>query len=109
MDPEREQRKLQKTANRTSRPGKPHTSGGGGFDRGRSRAPVVGAQATPKRGGEYVAHGFVVSDREHEDATGSSPAGKRRKSAEEIDAGADSLDEADEKIEREAARRHKRG
>ncbi|KAF8595394.1 Leo1-domain-containing protein [Ceratobasidium sp. AG-I] len=138
MDPEREQRELQKTANRTARPRKPRASGGGGFDGGRRnrasgatrrREEVFGSdesggeggsdsddgfdgrrkvQAAPKRGGEYVADDFVVTDEEDEDVAGSSPAGKkRRKRAEDTDAGMDSLDEADEKIEREAAKRRK--
>ncbi|KAF8596091.1 hypothetical protein BDV93DRAFT_514438 [Ceratobasidium sp. AG-I] len=129
MDPERSQRELQKTANRTARPRKPHASGGDGFDGGRIQTSAAGGirigrvswrrslirmmgsmgGGYPKRGGEYVVHGFVVSDREHEDAAGGSPGDKRRQRAEETDAGADSLDEADEKIERDAAKRHKRG
>ncbi|KAF8594373.1 hypothetical protein BDV93DRAFT_565498 [Ceratobasidium sp. AG-I] len=121
MDPKHEQHELQKTANRTARPRKPHASRGGGFDGGRSRASAAGgiwigrvswrgsviqmmgsmggeAQAMPKRGGE-----------EHEDAAGGSPGGKRRQRAEETDAGADSLDEVDEEIGREAEKGHTRG
>ncbi|KAG9122232.1 hypothetical protein FRC07_001482 [Ceratobasidium sp. 392] len=139
MDPEREQRELQKSANRSARPRKPRASGGGGgFGGGggarKGRASMASrrrddvfasddsggeansdsddgygrrkVQAPPKRGGEYVADDFVVSDEEDED--GGSPGKKRRKSREEADAGMDSLDEADERIEREAAKRRKR-
>ncbi|KAF8596351.1 hypothetical protein BDV93DRAFT_514228 [Ceratobasidium sp. AG-I] len=47
--------------------------------------------------------------REHGDAAGGSPGDKRRRRAEETDAGADLLDEVGKKIERDAAKRHKRG
>ncbi|QRV88597.1 RNA polymerase-associated protein LEO1 [Ceratobasidium sp. AG-Ba] len=136
MDPEREQRELQKTANRSARPRKPRASMGGfGGGARRSRASVSSRRrddvfasddsggeansdsdggfgggrkvtAAPKRGGEYVADDFVVSDEEDEDG-GASP-GKRKEHREDADAGMDSLDEADERIEREAAKRRKR-
>ncbi|KAG8780440.1 hypothetical protein FRC12_023022 [Ceratobasidium sp. 428] len=142
MDPEREQRELQKTANRTARPRKPRAStggfgggGGGGGRKGRAsmasrrRDDVFASddsggdvhsdsddgfdgrrkvQAAPKRGGEYVTDEFVVSDEDDEYAGGSPGGKKRRKRAEEADAGMDSLDEADERIEREAAKKRKR-
>ncbi|KAG8746088.1 hypothetical protein FRC10_006191 [Ceratobasidium sp. 414] len=147
MDPEREQRELQKSANRTARPRKPRASAGGGFGGGggggggggsgrrgrtstgsRRREDVFvsdesGAEAhsddddgfdgrrkvqsAPKRGGEYVADDFVVSDEDDEDV-GASPGVKKRRKRGEADAAMDSLDEADERIEREAAKRRKR-
>ncbi|KAG9089771.1 hypothetical protein FS749_001065 [Ceratobasidium sp. UAMH 11750] len=148
MDPERAQRELQKSANRTARPRKPRASAGGGFGgtgggggggggggrRGRAsmgskkRDDVFASddsgadgnsddedgfdgrrkvQSAPKRGGEYVADDFVVSDEDDEE--GGSPGGKkRRKRSGDADAAMDSLDEADERIEREAAKRRKR-
>ncbi|CAE6487490.1 unnamed protein product [Rhizoctonia solani] len=132
MDPEREQRELQKTANRSARPRKPRASTGGFESARRSRASAASrrrddvfasddsgdansdsddgvgsrkkAQAAPKRGGEYVADDFVVSDEDDAD-DGASPSGKRRKGHDD---GMDSLDEAEEKIEREAAKRRKK-
>ncbi|EUC55713.1 LEO1-like protein [Rhizoctonia solani AG-3 Rhs1AP] len=133
MDPEREQRELQKTANRSARPRKPRASTGGFDGARRSRASTASrrrddvfasddsggdansdsddgigsrkkAQSAPKRGGEYVADDFVVSDEDEAD-DGESPRGKRRKGRDD---GMDSLDEADEKIEREAAKRRKK-
>ncbi|KAH7335557.1 Leo1-like protein-domain-containing protein [Rhizoctonia solani] len=134
MDPEREQRELQKTANRSARPRKPRAPTGG-FDsarRGRTstasrrRDDVFAsddsggegnsdsddgmgsrkkAQSAPKRGGEYVADDFVVSDEDDADEYGS-PRGKRSRKSH--DDGMDALDEADEKIEREAAKRRKK-
>jgi RNA polymerase-associated protein LEO1 len=136
MDPEREQRELQKTANRTARPRKQRAPGGGFDGTRRSRVSVASrrredvfgsdesggegnsdsddglgggrkkTQSTTKRGGEYVADDFVVSDEDDADDAGGSPAGKRRKGQD--DGGMDSLDEADEKIEREAAKRRKK-
>lgn len=135
MDPEREQRELQKTANRTARPRKPRAAGGGFEGARRSRTSATSrrrddvfgsdesggeahsdsddgigsrkkAQPTAKRGGEYVADDFVVSDEDDADDVGGSPAGKRRKG--HGDGGMDSLDEADEKIEREVAKRRKK-
>ncbi|CAE6437590.1 unnamed protein product [Rhizoctonia solani] len=133
MDPEREQRELQKTANRSARPRKPRASAGGFDSARRSRASTASrrrddvfasdesggdvnsdsddgmgsrkkTQSAPKRGGEYVADDFVVSDEDDADY-GGSPSGKRRKGHDD---GMDSLDEADEKIEREAAKRRKK-
>ncbi|CAE6359252.1 unnamed protein product [Rhizoctonia solani] len=133
MDPEREQRELQKTANRSARPRKPRASMGGFDGARRSRTSTasrrrddvfasddsggdvnsdsddgIGArkktQSAPKRGGEYVADDFVVSDEDDAD-DGGSPNGKRRKGHDD---GMDSLDEAEEKLEREAAKRRKK-
>ncbi|KAF8595397.1 hypothetical protein BDV93DRAFT_575384 [Ceratobasidium sp. AG-I] len=97
MDPEREKRKLQKTANRTSRPRKPHASRSGGFDRARSQASAAGGiwiERASWRGSVIRMMGSMVDDsprgaedREHEDATGGSPGDKRRARAEETNAG----------------------
>ncbi|KAJ1306541.1 hypothetical protein OPQ81_007542 [Rhizoctonia solani] len=133
MDPEREQRELQKTANRSARPHNtrafmgrfnvttrnrksaasrrrdyalaPDESGGeANSDSDDGMGSRKKTQSAPKRSGEYVADDFVVSDEDDVDDMGS-PGGKRRKGHDD---GMDSLDEADEKIEREVAKRRKK-